>query len=82
MEDVREDSLESRGVGEKGHSLARPERSLRGRRRLPGLNRGAESALTRPADAPEAIEQVVAVSLVQAGGRGALVYLHLTEPPF
>lgn len=34
------------------------------------------------ADAPEAIEQVVAVSLVQAGGRGALVYLHLTEPPF
>lgn len=34
------------------------------------------------ADALEAVEQVVAVSLVQAGGRGALVYLHLTELPF
>lgn len=65
-----------------GHSLARPERSSRGQWRLPGLNRGAESALTRLADALEAVEQVVAVSLVQAGGRGALVYLHLTELPF
>lgn len=37
---------------------------------------------TRLADALEAVEQVVAVSLVQAGGRGALVYLHLTELPF
>lgn len=47
-----------------------------------GWNRGVESALTGPADAPEAIEQVVAVSLVQARGRGALVCLYLTEPPF
>lgn len=60
---------------------------------LPTIGAGRASALvdvlltpgaseSGPADAPEAIEQVVAVSLVQARGRGALVCLYLTEPPF
>lgn len=83
MEDITEESLEKReGVGEMGRSTIWPERASRGHGRLPGWNRGVESALTGPADAPEAIEQVVAVSLVQARGRGALVCLYLTEPPF
>lgn len=34
------------------------------------------------ADAQEAVEQVVAVSVVQARSRGTLVRLHLAEPPF
>ena len=41
-----------------------------------------EAALTRQADAQEAVEQVLAVSLVQARSRGTLVDLYLTEPPF
>lgn len=39
-------------------------------------------ALTGPAGAVETVELVLAVSLVQAGSRGALVCLQLTEPPF
>lgn len=92
--DVTEESLESRGeAGEMGDSLARLEGASGGPGRLSGLNcggsgaqgaegAGLESALTGPADTLEATEQVVAVSLVQARGRGTLICLHLTELPF